>query len=1651
MPISWSSPTRLDSIGDLETIFDRADTGSSDGAWALDTAGSTTSGNTGPGTNSSAPYVYSETSSGSFSTIPVASTLTVKAAVMTAWTGADRQMLLRASIQGAFSATEGLEVEGRAADSDDWTRIELLEGWAYSDGYASGGTVTDAAGDTQIFSQVGGWIDFAVTIPDAYTQVRIHTLAISGGNFYEHDIALWRMELLDGTAAANAAPTISFATAAAIVEGASVTTITGTVADAEDDDGAVTVRAETPLGTVSAPVNAAGVWSLTLTAPAVAAGQQQMALTVTAEDSGGLTAAASRTWTVRANRTPTVMITTPAQTVDAGATVSLAATAMAPETGQTVTIAWTADGGSFTDDSGASASWDAPSPTAETGYTITATATDALGEMETATVQITVRAIVVSPEEVSLFDDLVFLNITDGMVWLTALDPVAGTGSVVFVDGSSSLRRAGEIIDPEFTEGGGNLYVNLLVMNYVDNRITMNLSLSPFGRGTTSGDNFTAAAIANLGIAFRGDSITRKYRLSELSVDPTEPYLWTAPAGQEITQADVLAFRAEDSVRSILVDISNSAINWDALTLTSAAMPSLPAIDNQVTAIGLPFSLDIEEGGGGNPPHTYSVTGPDWLSLTGTTISGTPSITPDSTGPHTVTVSIFDANNDSVSQAFTLTVTDSTPALAALPDRRAQVGIAYSVSLPAAAGGEAPIAYSLEGNPSWLILTGRTMAGTPDAIGEHEITYTAADNDGDSDSQIFTLRVGTEPDTSPIFSPSDFPITISGRENTMLTHQMPAATGGNAPIAYTLTGLPAGLAFEEGPRIVRGTPTEHGTFTALYEVFDVDGHGGGAVSISVIIAEDLMPTLPLVADQTATEGQSFSLTLPEGTGGDPPLRYTLNNVPPGLTFTGRVLSGTPTTAGDYSLDYSVLDDDGSFATVSFIFVVLASVPTLPAVPAQSAVVGAPYSYTFAAAMGADTPLTYSINGNPAWLTLSGRTIAGTPDAAGTHTITITVADSDGDVDSRSFVLTVIVVETVAPGPPEAVTATVTGQNGILGSWAVPLSGGGVHSYSLRHRREGTSAWQTLTGILGTSQQISGLLSATIYELQVQAVNNIGESAWTPEPPVSAMTTTPVTPTAAPVVAPDVLDQPPIVAPIDAYAELGGGLQATVNAFRHILQGGAESAEIAVAGPLHGLLSLLGRIRHPVRLTARRAGTVWSGYVHRVEVETGAMRVAASVDGMRTAVAVEYPRPDTPAITLRSADVLPVEPQTSHFGRIVHLASATSFEQRQDADFLAGLTADFLEPSKAITQSRDGAVGATLFCRGWATALGTTLAPRYAAPSRIEQEPLDVSGSSHARTYMGRSSSTREVALWLPVTTTVDYDLYAASVRVWIAAKPAGYSGVWQAGLSADRSAPAHVVDVDLGNVAESGFNGVPSGGVQLKEMDFSEHPVLMTGGGVWLHLQTPADESDGRFDGAQYLRAEPETAQPLYRRDTVGSGTWTEVAGAEANEFEQSGKPQAAYDVFCHARADGLLQFVAQASGVVAAAGQPGDIETTATYTLYLEGRETIASVLRDLQGERIGWVVDETRAMRAVALDERVYHLAPSGRWSERVARGSPEMVGQVVEYRGSGARWRVSIFSRGMGRGRWVSVICWRMRSWIWRARGRRRLRARGRKVEE
>ena len=247
--------------------------------------------------------------------------------------------------------------------------------------------------------------------------------------------------IMGWTVSSNSEPSIGFTTASSIVEGGSATTITGTVQDAEDDNGDVTVTAATSLGTVSTPVNTDGTWSLTLTAPAVQPAQQNMDVTVTAEDTGGLTATASRSWMVRANQQPTVMITTAGGAQQPNAAISLAAVATAPEAGQSLTHLWEV--------------------TAGTGTLINETTLNnavlTLGGLTVAAQTITARITVTDPHSLTATDTVQFTiraalpPMAPDMPTVTPLNAVSV--SVAFVDPSSDLAITQR--DVRYRTGGG--------------------------------------------------------------------------------------------------------------------------------------------------------------------------------------------------------------------------------------------------------------------------------------------------------------------------------------------------------------------------------------------------------------------------------------------------------------------------------------------------------------------------------------------------------------------------------------------------------------------------------------------------------------------------------------------------------------------------------------------------------------------------------------------------------------------------------------------------------------------------------------------------------------------------------------------------------------------------------------------------------------------------------------------------------------------------------------------------------------------------------------------------------------------------------------------------------------------------------------------
>ena len=480
------STLRLDSIDQLELVFDRGtNTGSNGGAWQIDLSGSTGSGGTGPAENSLGPYVYSETSGSDYGAVADVSTITILESVMSGWSGSGRQIVIRANIAGAGWTlnTEGLQIQGKSASDTEWSTIEIIEGWAYSDSYDFGDTISDSAGDDHSCIQIGGWVDFTIDVPNDHTEVRFRNLALDGpGSVWQHDLALWQIALQEGTAVdlTPAAPTIPDRT------GTVGTAFSYTLPLATGGDDPVTTTADQlpaglslTSGVISGTPTAAGTTTVTITYTDDDGDTDAAAFDITVAAAPALAATANASLEVEFSATA------PAILGDAPAQPSLAATANA----------------SFEVDFSAAASaslGDAP-------------AHDPLAAVANASFEAEFSA--EAP---------------------AALGDAAQTVSTQQFDisGISAGGWDGSIlIDSEFVAGGGTAYLRRI--RNVGGSIQVGLSATSGGDQSQSGPEFTdEVELYEEALVFSedgGSAVTLKgpNHADNTFPDPSEPYFWT--------------------------------------------------------------------------------------------------------------------------------------------------------------------------------------------------------------------------------------------------------------------------------------------------------------------------------------------------------------------------------------------------------------------------------------------------------------------------------------------------------------------------------------------------------------------------------------------------------------------------------------------------------------------------------------------------------------------------------------------------------------------------------------------------------------------------------------------------------------------------------------------------------------------------------------------------------------------------------------------------------------------------------------------------------------------------------------------------------------------------------------------------------------------
>ena len=425
--------------------------------------------------------------------------------------------------------------------------------------------------------------------------------------------------------------------------------------------------------------------------------------------------------------------------------------------------------------------------------------------------------------------------------------------------------------------------------------------------------------------------------------------------------------------------------------------------------------------------HSYSVSPALPPGLSFNTISAVISGTPTTVQPAvTYTYTGSDDDGDEDSLQFTIKVeANSEPTFGGVtvPSQRYRVDWPIAgVTLPAATGGDGPIAYRLRpALPDGIDFDAntRTISGTPTATSPAATyAYTATDEDGDAATLTFAVEV--MPDSMPSFGAAAIEAQRF-RAGSPVESQLPAANGGDGTLVYSVSpALPGGLAFDADRRVLNGTPTAPANRAQyVYTVTDEDGDTA-TLGFELEVMPDRMPSFGAAAieAQRFRAGSPVESQLPAASGGDGTLVYSVSPaLPGGMAFDAdrRVLNGTPTApASRARYVYTVTDEDGDTATLGFELEVMPdSMPTFGAamVPAQSYRVStAIVDLILPPAQGGDGPLTYAIApALPSGLAFDARTrtVSGVPTAQmGGVEYAYTATDEDGDSATLAFTVEV---------------------------------------------------------------------------------------------------------------------------------------------------------------------------------------------------------------------------------------------------------------------------------------------------------------------------------------------------------------------------------------------------------------------------------------------------------------------------------------------------------------------------------------------------------------------------------------------------------------------------------------------------------------------
>ncbi|MFN7916578.1 MAG: putative Ig domain-containing protein [Vicinamibacterales bacterium] len=572
---------------------------------------------------------------------------------------------------------------------------------------------------------------------------------------------------------------------------------------------------------------------------------------------------------------------------------------------------------------------------------------------------------------------------------------------------------------------------------------------------------------------------------------------------------------------SFTIDATDSLGNFGARTFTfTASSTTISVVSTQPDGVvGVPYSQQLT---------AFDAYGPVTWSLT-----------PGTTSPPGISISTAGVLNGTPTTAgfysFSVRATDSTGNVitASVNLRVATTGAADPLILPAATVG-APYTYQFHSSGSGVsavwgaqLPSGFTMSasgllsGVPTTAGMQVLVISVSDGAG-SWSRRFSLPVAL-PNPAPLSAQlGNSYATVNQLFNLTLS-----ASGGVPPYAWSVASgfaLPPGMSLVPGTDLnvsnapgsvaLAGVPTTVGTYPIDLVITDAVGSTITRRLTLVVTPFGLtVSTLP-----NGTIGTAYSQQL-VAVGGTAPYTFSIvtlspsaASLPPGVTLTSSgLLSGTPTSTGQYFMRLRVQDSQGGFFLRSFSITVTNT--------QGEAILATNTRVDASAGVGFDEALTTRLGQlvtwsfttpPPAGVQLSfgqgaSASLKGTVAVPGSYPVTVraTSVSNPASVADRTFTINVVPFQIV--DPPIVIDFNV---------WDLPVAGlGQAYSHTLKVAG-GTPPYQfalsTATTLpVGVTLSASGVLSgipqsAGFYNAQVVVTDAAGATAQFPGIRLSVM-------------------------------------------------------------------------------------------------------------------------------------------------------------------------------------------------------------------------------------------------------------------------------------------------------------------------------------------------------------------------------------------------------------------------------------------------------------------------------------------------------------------------------------------------------------------